>query len=532
MPDTITIQPAPLVKQLDRKHADYLLYKDEWEHLDLLYAGGVRLKVQGTDFLIKRPKELFDVYQERYRRLTYQNLLANCIGWYISKLFAVEPKIDGKTTDARFASFLQDSDRSGTTFMDFSRSVLETMMLYRRAFVLIDKPQPGDQPIFTRADEQAQGLDQPYVVLYDPRQVFNWALDAYGNVNWIVIKTLEIEQDDPMGEVHQSAHWYVFDKRTFRHYRYVNQKPENVSASTFFGSSDPDKAGDDARAELVDEGAHALADAGRVPIRVCELPDSLWFSNRSYLHLLEHVDTQNGYSWKLFMANHPQLVIHHESDDLGGITRSEVGYIRLQPDDKIMYLEPNGDSFKESRAYLDMLRQEIYRGFHLQAQGKDSSASADGASGYSKEMEMAPAIDMLNAIGAKLRSSQQLILLDYKTAAKMPVTTPEQQPDVNGYRFENKPILQDIDIAQALVDTGVVDKSPTLEQVVDKHIALSVSGGENEETKAQIIKELEAAPTRKETRDLAEQQAQQAFETKFQKAGATATIKNIEGSDA
>src|SRR5258708_7103090 len=313
MPDT-AIQPAPLVKQLDRKHADYSLYIDEWNHLDLLYAGGVRIKVQGTDFLIKRPKEIFDVYQERYRRLTYQNLLANCIGWYLAKLFAVEPKIDGKTSDDRFATFLQDADRSGTTFNDFSRAMLETMMLYRRAFVLIDKPQPGEAPIFTRADEKAQGLDQPYLVMWDPRNVFNWSLDSYGNLNWIVVKTLEVEQPDPMGGVQQSAHWYVFDKRSFKHFRYVSDKPDNVAASTFFAASSPGTAEDDARAELVNEGPHSLGDAGRVPVRVAELPDSLWFANRSYLHLLEHVDTQNGYSWKLFMANHPQLVIQTERD--------------------------------------------------------------------------------------------------------------------------------------------------------------------------------------------------------------------------
>lgn len=524
-------QSAPLVKQLDRKHADYMLYQDQWEQLDLLYAGGVRLKNQAGTILIKRPKEIYDVFLERHRRFTYQNLLANCVGWYLAKLFAVEPKIDGKTTDDRFATFLQDSDKSGTTFMDFSRSVLETMMLYRRAFVLIDKPKPSsDQPIVTRADEQAQGLDQPYLVLYDPRQAFNWSLDSYGNVNWIVIKTLEIQQAAALGEMEQWAHWWVFDKTTFQHYRFKNPKPDSTATQVFFGSSNPDKSGEDAKAELVDQGAHALADQNRVPVRVCELPDSLWFANRAYLHLLEHVDVHNGYSWKLFMANHPQLVIKSEKE-LGGITRSEVGYIALDPKDDIFYLEPDGKSFEESRMQKDTIRQEIYRDFHLQAQGRDSSATADGASGYSKEMEMAPATDMLNAIGAKLRSSQQLILLDYKAAAKMKVEDPKDQPDVNGYRFENKPILQDINVAQALVDTGVVDKSPTLEKVVDKHIALSVSGGENEETKAQIIKELEEAPTRKEVKDQAQAQAQQNFEMKFQNASSKEMIKTIEGSE-
>ncbi len=524
---TNTSAQSILVKTLDRKHADWLTFHDMYDQINLLYEGGVQLKAAAQMFLVKRPKELTDVYLERHRRLTYQNLLGNCIGWYIAKLFARDPRIDGKTADTRFASFLQDCDKAGTTFIDFTRSVFETMALYRRAFVLIDKSVPGDD-VLTRADEQAQGLDRPYLVAYDPRQAFNWAVDAYGNLKWIIFKTMDEFQDDPTGPMQRSANWWLFDRQTFRHYQYI--APEGpVDSIPFFQNSDFTKDAD-AKATLVAEGPHSLASQNRVPVRVCQLPVNLWFTNRAYLHLLEHFDQKNAFSWKLFMCAFPQLVIQTLLD-MKGQTLSEVGYIRLEPTDKIFWLEPDGSSLTISESHTDSLREEIYRDFNLQAQGRTSTASASQSSGYSKELDMAPSTDMLNALGDVVRADMQLILLDYASAAGLPVATDAQKPDVDGFRFETKPFLQDITIAQALADTGVPDKSPTLEKLVDVNVAMGACDGQNEETKAKIRKEIEAAPTRKEqaATDAAAQQATQvdAFQQQLNKTLTRSGTKDV-----
>jgi hypothetical protein len=531
----IPAQSSIAVKTLDRKHAEWLLMHDMWDAVDLLYDGGVRLKNNGQEFLLKRPKELYDVYQERQRRLTYQNLLGNCVGWYIAKLFSREPQVEGKTDDSRFSDFLQDCDRGGTTFIEFSKTLVEMISLYRRAFVLIDKPAPGDNPVITRADEKQQGLDRPYLVTYDPRQIFNWRTDSYGNLQWIIIKTIDQVQDGPLDPVKQVADWYLFDRETFAHYRYENPN-DPVSDNLWFDNSDLSDS-KDAMAKLVDAGPHALTSQKRVPVRVWQLPKSLWFTNRAYLHLLEHFDQKNGYAWKLFMCAHPQLVIQTETE-IKGQTLSEVGFLQLKPEDKIFWLEPDGGSLTESRSYTDNLRQEIYRDFHLQAQGKDSSATADGASGYSKEMEMAPAVDMLNAIGDVIRAEQQLVLLDYRVAAAMPIDSDDLKPSVNGFRFETKPLLQDISVAEALIETGVTQKSKTLEIIVDTNIALSAIDGENEDTKNTVIEEIKAAPTRKEQEeidnqnqlDMQQKQFEMQLDAKLDRSNATDVVKAESGS--
>ena len=521
------------VNKLDRKHPLWHLHSDQWNTIDLLYESGVRLKNNGVNLLMKRPKELYDVYQERYRRLTYQDILANAIRWYLAKMFQTEAKIDPKTDDERFAAFLQDCDRSGTTYSVFARDLLETMMLYQVGWVLIDKPSAVDLPIpiNTRADEKRAGLDQPYLVLYEPRQVINWQTDRYGNLNWAVIKTTTGSQESFLADPEQTVDWWAFDLNNYYHYQYKLDKSKQVSEMSIFSDESAKWAGaSNASATLVDSGPHVLSQWDRVPIRSCSLPKSLWFTNACYLQLCEHLDFLNSYTWKLFMACFPQLMIYSDKE-ITGTTMGETSFLQLGAQDKAEYLEPDGKSFAECRQYLEMLRMEIYRDFHLQAQAKTSTATADGASGYSKEVDMAPANDVLNALGSNLRSYQQLLLEDFKLAAGMPLNE-TTRPDVNGYHFDEKPAFQQIGTAQAAKDLGLNDKSPTLEKILYKDAAMPLLNGQNEEIKKKVLAEIDSAPTDKEQADAEQQQQRQMFEQRLAKMSTTETLHEESGAEA
>lgn len=505
--DTRTIA---LVKQLDRKHEEWSLYSACWDQLETLYEGGVRLQQAAQRFLRKRPKELGDVYQERYSRFTYQNLLANTIGWYQGKLFQTEPIVDPHTTDSRAKAYLQDSNRAGAPFTELGRLIFEQQMLFGRAYVLVDKPRVQDGlAIETRLDEQRAGVDQPYSVIWDPRQVFNWDFDEYGNLKWIVLKAISQTQNDPLSAPTQTADWYVFDRKTVRHFQFrPGSDAPSLDTETFLKNS---SSKDSDAASLVDERPHVLAEANRVPVRYLPLPRHLWFANRAYLHLLEHLDQLNGYSWKLFIANHPQLVVKSDSK-ITGQTLSEVGYLQIPPTDSVEYLEPSGSSFSESREYLKGLREEIYRDFHLQAQGRSSTATASASSGLSKEMDMAPSVDMLNALGDVMRADQQNLLLDWRDAAGIRA---DPLPDVTGYTFEADPSLAEIEKFEAANNAGVIDKSETLEKTLDTKIALDLVEDQNQQLKDQIAREIQAAPTRKQALEAAQQQEIQQFQQRL-----------------
>lgn len=481
---------------LNRKHQEYIFYYKAWEMLDMLYKGGVVLQNNVDKFLIRRPKELYDVFYERGRRLTYQDILQSCISWHLSKLFQTQPIVDFKCPgDPVFSEFLEDCDLAGRTFSHFSSDMMEKMMLFGRTFVLIDKPNPkGRLNIVTRLDERNAGADRPYTLLFDPRNVINWSKDRFGNLNWVVIKTLEMEQETPISDVSVCVNWWCFDRTTFKQYQYrVPKELQDQNTDVYFNSDfTPTGSNTDALARLVDQGEHALSHVNKVPIIMSQLPVHLWHAMRAYLHLLEHVDAINGHSWKLFMSNLPQLVVYTENE-VSGKTLSETGMIQLGPNDKIEWLEPKGSSFQESRLHINSTKQEIFRAFHLQAQARDASATADGASGYSKEVEMMPAIDVINALGDVLRGQMQRVCCAAKEAAVEQVTEADR-PDVSGFNFETKPTLRNIEKYTIAGTAGILKKSPTLERTVAVDIAMDMVDGKNDSLRETITNEIMTAP--------------------------------------
>jgi hypothetical protein len=442
------------VKLLDAKHPYYADNAAAWNDIELLYRGGHALKAKAEHFLAKRPKELAEVYAARAARFTYQNILGTALGWYEAAMFKDDPDIHVKRGDgdpegqqAEFYSrFLADCDRNGTTYVDTFRRVLRSLMLYRSAFVLTDLPKTAEQPA-TLAEQKSSGALDPYLVLYDPRQVINWETDPYGNLAWIVIATTTEERAFG-SDAAVIDRWYYFDATEYRVYQ---AKRERLS----------EKA---QTASLIDAGPHALADASRVPVRWVQVSDGLWLANRVYLHALAHLNLQNAYYWGLTMGCLPVPVIIGEYSEPP--TVSETAYIHLpEAGSKFEYAEPSGRTYEVSAREIQAIREEMYRQLSLQAQGRSTAATPAAQSGFSKEMDMAPSRDVLNALGDVLRAAMQSVLGDVaEIRGDRDVTF-----DVRGFTFDDDTSIDELAVAQAAADLGI--PSDTLEKEVQKRVA-------------------------------------------------------------
>lgn len=491
------------VEKLDVQHCDYSTYIDAWNQLELMHAGGVRLKNQLQTFLMRRPKEMVDVYMERGKRFVYQNILGTITGWYVAKLYEREPRIEVASGDDFYENFLKDCDRSGGSFVDADRDHFINQLLFGRSYALIDLPRADPSQISSRADEIDAGIE-PYLTIWDPRTVINWQVDDANNFNWIVMKSERQFQEGPLLKPQTECYWHIFDRQNYYTYRHI-QSADDVVLST------DTHADTKAIATLIDSGPHALAAYNRVPVRCLSVADTLWLGNRAYLQLLDHLDTENTYSWKLFMANLPLLVLKGEPN-MTGLSVSEAAWLHLK-DDKasIEWLEPDGKSFEESRLRLQYLREEIYRGFYLQAQGRSSSATGAAASGYSKELDMAPSADVLNMFGAKHRADMQLLLSDVALVRG----DKDLKPDVGWQKFDDKPTMAAISVAQAVQDLGI--ENPIFERELDKRVISSALDDANEETKAEALKFVDDNPSRSEKKTADQQMQQQAFAKSFQR---------------
>ena len=529
------------VAKLNKRSPEHQLYSEAWEAFELLASGGIRLRQAAQNFLVRAPRELVDVYAERVRRLTYQNILGTVLGWYTSQLWRRNPQINIKPdgADPWYKEFLGDCDRTATSYSDFHRTTFRNLALYGRAWILTDRPKAVAEPQ-SRADEQQMGLDKPYVVQYAPQDVLNWATDEAGNLEWVVIKAIEDRRTflEASGTV---IRWYYFDRQKYQVYKWDGTEKaiqgKNQDGFTdgqtiqLIDSNGKNIQQESAFAELEDEGTHALAAVNRVPIRRIVLPEELWLGNRSFLQLVDHLNQDNSLAWGLFMGNIPMPIVFSDRDP-GPMTISQVGYLMFGPNDKFEWAAPPAASYALSQTRLDTLREEIYRSFYLQAQGRSSSASASGASGYSKEMDMMPANEILNGFGDRIISVMQDVFADVVVARGGDDETTTL--DVSGFTFTTEPVTESIGTAQEMLDLGIFEASKTLERASMKRVAADYLEDRNEDIKQTIFDEIDASPTTAEReqqgKDQQVAQQQQAFAQSFNRLATRQQAKSEVGA--
>lgn len=499
------------VKQLDAKHADYVLYNSGWNDIDIICQSGILLRKKAENYLSKQPKELAEVYAQRIRNFTHQDVLGTALGWYVAAMFRDDPDVhlmDATGSDIEcdpddfYVRFQTNCDRAGTTYVNFFRRLFPKLLKFRSVYVLIDLPKPGDDvpAPATLADQKSSGALDPYLVLYDPQQAINWECDAYGNLLWIVFALTTEKREFGKGRTIIDR-WYYFDRTQYAVYEAARVEPSNGQQISI---TNPDAVYVDAEkskiANLIDSGPHALADAGRVPVECIQVPEDMWLGNRVLLNAMTHLNLQNALMWGLKMGCIPQLYVKGEFTTPPTI--SEVGYLAIAENGDIGYVEPSGTTYKIAADQIDNLREEMYRQLYLQAQGRSSSATASASSGYSKEMDMAPSSDVLNGLGDILRSAMRDVLLDVAT-----VRSEDVRFDVRGLSFDEDDEAGELATAQLAEDLDI--PSDTLAKEIQKRVARVLLKDARPELIQKVEAEIEAAPTKSEIAAQQQDQLQQ-----------------------
>lgn len=466
------------VKTLEERHPLYLEHASFWEDVDLLYEGGYAMKAQANRFLLKRPVEAEGTYSARLERFSYQNILSTGLGWYMSKFFKDLPAFhlkegDKPTSDEYFGNWIMNADRKGNSLGEMARDWFLRCLKDGCVYVLIDLPGMGDER--TLREQRVGGKLDPYLITYEARQVINWDLDDEGHLRWAVIETQTTKAE--FGSARQVVdRWYVFDRENYRVYE----------AAQVDG-----KRGEAAR--LVSEGRHSMANQQRVPILKFEVPKGLWLAYRVYPQVLDHLNQDNSYAWALFMANLAIPVIIGNYEEKPAI--SESAYLVLEAGSSFQWSEPAGNSFKASADRVSSLVQEIYRQMYLQAQSRDTSATASAQSGVSKEADMTPSTEVLNGYGAIFRGHlKKLIEMVASIRGRK-----DFRAEVQGLSFPESHALSEIDTARAALDLKI--PSSTYEKYVQKKIARQYAANAEPDLLKQIDLEIDEAPTSRQVEE-------------------------------
>lgn len=483
------------VKQLEMRHPDWTAMSEFWGLVELLYRGGKAMVDNASRFLDRRPAEAEKVYQARCNGATYQNILGAGLGWYEAKLFTEEPQFYIRrgaeaVQDEWLESWLANCDRGGRKLTELMAQWWLLAVRDGMAYVLVDLP--GSSLAQTFRAQKALGELDPYVVTFEAAQVTNWQMDAQGSYDWLVVST-DFWRGGLREPRQRMRRWTYFDRTDFQVYEAVMD-----------GS-----AGDGPRtAAMVGAGRHALAEQRRVPVHRIAPPFHLWLTNRVFPQVRDHFNADNGLKWALLMANLAVPVVTGEFSE--NPTISETGYIKLEQGGTFGWSEPNGSSFAHSAARVASLREEIYRQMYLQAQGRDSSANASANSGYSKEMDMAPSRDVLNAFGDMMRAAAHAVLRDILLVRGRG----DIEVSVQGLVFDDGDGLRDIEQAAAALDLGI--PGATFERLVLKRMARTIAGKVDPDTLAAMDAEIDGTPTREERGELERRRRAEEFGARLQ----------------
>lgn len=257
--------PNSIKDLVENPHPIYQRYCSYWKFLINSYEGGVdytnglinddvvndgsiiKVKVNGkwlqrsvSGNLFKHRKERDDDFIERIRMSYYYNFCAPIVDIYTNHLFK-EPVIsDWGSIQSAIDNQEDNIDHKGSSIDEFRREMAELAQIYGHIYVLTDKP-TVDTEIVSLAQQQEMGLF-PYLTLFHPVNVINWALDEFGSAYWVLVREVYNGNSDP----------FNFDKNNMElvQYRIWTRNEWILFNSTF---------------EEVSRGTHNL---GKVPIDI------------------------------------------------------------------------------------------------------------------------------------------------------------------------------------------------------------------------------------------------------------------------
>jgi len=452
---------------IEQEHPDYTAKSRMWRRYRDLYAGGEQFRGNASEYLVRRQKELIEVYQERLARVFYENYLGSIVDWYTATLVRREPILEFEGTNERakdfFAGFVQNCDLRGTTLTQFFKQQITEALVCGKSYVVVDFPR-ADSPALTRADEDASGRSRAYLVAYNADELINWSHDQGGELEWVVIRTSLLKQDNvkTLGWKRETR-WIYYDREKFEIYERTGADQKTI--------------------ELVDQGSHGFAGIRRVPVFELRVGEGLWLTNKIALLQLEHFNKSNALGWALTMGLFAMPVIYSERE-FSQIT-GESYYIQLGPDDRFGWTEPTGNVFQIAADNLGRLKDEIYRVSYLMQQAGDGAGS--NQSGLSRQWDFSVTQEILRSYGAVVKDSIRNVLSAIVAARQDDLVIDAVGLD----EFDITDFSTEAADAKSLLALGI--QSPTLTKQIQKRVAMKYLCDSRQEIKNRIAEEIDAA---------------------------------------
>lgn len=480
------------VEDISRRHPDYQKNFPIWDRVRVLTDSRLLLGERIDDFLVRRSKEPDESYDKRKAMASDPGILQAAIAWYQEKCFESDPSVELRRGEDRLSEgrevetisdFRNDADLGGTSYAAMWREVVASLLLYRFAYLFIDRPKQEGEPV-SREDELRA---RPYLINYHPMSVINWGEDAQGNLKHFTLEydIVEAETEFPHKQK-SSRYWLYCDETNFALYR----------------RSDEDGG---KNAVIADEGTHATAAEGKPPLCRIKVSDVLWLGNRSESKLRSHFNISNALDFTLFANATAPMAVFTDAPRLENPHSPEIGFMKFPQGARAEFLERSGATISILSERVKTLLEDCYRLLHLVQQGRSSSDMAGVQSGISKEMDIAPALEVLRGVGDVVREGMKLVL----ERVALVLGLGDIEVSVDGFDFDPEDINAEIRTVHEVDSLNL--QSDTAHKALRKRVAAKLFS-DDPDTAEIVVQEIDAAPTRTQVEDQRRKDAMSGFQ--------------------
>jgi hypothetical protein len=442
------------------------------ERCRALYCGGDKWREHLNFWLPKHSEEMDDTYKERKARALYENNVGPIVDVLASGVFAEAPTVEGfEGTGDWLAKFQANVDNEGTPLGPWFRERLKDALVECKVYAWVNLPRRADGIVYeSRADEEAAGVLDAFLVPFTARQVIDWERDESGRLAWLMVRDV-VERRGAIEETRRKVHrWTYIDRERIRRWTWAATETQEEP-----------KPEDDAKEEP--SIPHGLKE---LPVACLELVPGLHALGKLHDPAVAHIRGRNDLSWALHRAAHALLWIKSKWDD----HRPTLGpgyYAKLGENDDIGYAEPSGSNFQLLADDVVQLREALYRVVQQMAIGADSNATRSKMSGESKAQDWAAMDIVLSALAGAVRTFM-VDALRLVAKARGVEASPVVK-GLDGWREEDLTVW----LQAAALATEAFRLSPTFQKEVAKSQAARVLRDVDAQVLETITKEIDAA---------------------------------------
>lgn len=176
------------IEKLRETHELWDKYSSRWSFYLTAYEGGDDFARK--DNLWKHQRENQADYNDRLDRIHNINYCEPLVAFFTNFIFNETIDRSAGAEQLFYEQFCKDVNRKGDDINSFMRQVHDDLQIFGMSYVIVDAPSLPDGVVFTKAQEEEQGI-RPYWVLVKPEEIVDWLTDDFDNYLYVKRKQLK-----------------------------------------------------------------------------------------------------------------------------------------------------------------------------------------------------------------------------------------------------------------------------------------------------------------------------------------------------